>query len=254
MPLRALPIRRTLPADGAPRCGRKKRPTTGLVLTGDVTVDIDDEEITLTRSGTGGLTMKIQSKDCAQGGIFQMEPERGDEATTRFTHVLEPEQFYFDNPRFRAREGDLVPYKDIMIAVPTRVNITNNISRRFVARDSAQVAERVTSECPNTFFSRVDNANETVFHCGGVSRWDVASGGRMGFVTGGDAVEVAPPSTDCVQNCQAQNRVRGRSVQLGFPFPAPRNLNPRAPTGIPDACTPGGGALALRRQLSPVRG
>ena len=43
----------------------------------------------------------------------------------------------------------------------------------------------------------------------------------MGFVTGEDAVEVAPPPTDCVQDCQAQNQVRGRFVVLGFPSPVP---------------------------------
>ena len=51
----------------------------------------------------------------------------------------------------------------------------------------------------------------------------------MGFVTGEDATEVANPPTDCVQNCQAQNRVRGRLVNLGFPFPVPAGsrLTPR---------------------------
>ena len=39
------------------------------------------------RSGPG-LDMKIQAKDCAQGGVFQMEPERGDGGTTDITHVL----------------------------------------------------------------------------------------------------------------------------------------------------------------------
>jgi hypothetical protein len=205
----------------------------GLVLTSAIDVDSDGPDFVIKRSGTGDLDMKIQAKDCATGGVFQMEPERGDHTTTLFTHILADEQFYFDNPRFRAREGDLVPYKDILIPVPTRVNITNNISRKFVARDSAQVAERRDEpDCPNTFFSRVDNANEIVFHCGGVSRWDVASGGRMGFVTGQDAVEVAPGATDCIKDCQAQNQVRGRAVVLGFPFPAPRNLNPRFPSDL----------------------
>jgi len=71
-----------------------------------------------------------------------------------------------------------------------------------------------------------------VRHCGGVSRWDVASGGRMGQVMGEDAVEVAPPATVCVQNCQAQNRVRGGAVVLGFPFPVGQadRLKPRFPT------------------------
>ena len=60
--------------------------------------------------------------------------------------------------------------------------------------------------------------------------WDVASGGRMGFVTGEDAVEVANPPTDCVEDCQAQNQVRGRLAVLGFPFPVPAGsrLVPRA--------------------------
>ena len=58
-------------------------------------------------------------------------------------------------------------------------------------------------------------------HCGGVSVWSVASGGRMGQVMGEDAVEVSPGATDCVQDCQAQNRIRGRAVVLGFPFPVP---------------------------------
>jgi hypothetical protein len=203
----------------------------GLVLTGAVTVESDGSDIVITRSGTGGLTMKVQAKDCANGGIFQMEVERGDHTTTLFTHVLDPEAFYFDNPNFRAREGDLVPYKDIFIPVPARVNIANDFSRKFVARDSAQVAARRNEpNCSNQIRKR-DGTFATVLHCGGVTRWDVASGGRMGFVTGEDAVEVAPGATDCVQNCQAQNRVRGRSVKLGFPFPVPQEvrLQPRTP-------------------------
>ena len=61
----------------------------------------------------------------------------------------------------------------------------------------------------------------TVRHCGAISRWDVASGGRMGQVMGEDAVEVAPPATSCTKRCQARDRVRGESVVLGFPFPVP---------------------------------
>ena len=183
------------------------------------------------RSGTGGLVMKIQAKDCAQGGIFQMEPERGDETATLFTHVLTPNAFYFDNPNFRARQGDTVPFKDTTIVVPSRVNIGNELSSKFVARDSAQVAERHDEPTCNNQIRTRTGAFATVLHCGGVARWDVASGGRMGFVTGEDSVEVAPPPTDCIQNCQAQNRVRGRAVVLGFPFPVPASarLQPRSP-------------------------
>jgi hypothetical protein len=94
-----------------------------------------------------------------------------------------------------------------------------------VARDSAQVATRVNQADCNT----AAPLNPSARHCGGVSVWDVASGGRMGFVTGEDATEVANPPTNCTQNCQAQNRVRGRLANLGFPFPVPAGsrLTPR---------------------------
>ena len=42
--------------------------------------------------------MKIQSKDCAQGGIFQMEPERSDGTATVFTHRLAPENVLLRQP------------------------------------------------------------------------------------------------------------------------------------------------------------
>jgi hypothetical protein len=66
-----------------------------------------------------------------------------------------------------------------------------------------------------------DGAVATVRHCGGISQWNVPSGGRMGWVTGEDATEVAPPATTCITHCQAQNRVRGGAVVLGNPAPAP---------------------------------
>lgn len=43
----------------------------------------------------------------------------------------------------------------------------------------------------------------------------------MGLVSGEDGVEVANPPTECVSDCQAQNRVRGRLTVLEFPFPVP---------------------------------
>ena len=44
-----------------------------------------------------------------------------------------------------------------------------------------------------------------------------------------DAVEVANPPTNCTQDCQAQNQVRGRLAVLGAPFPVPAGsrLTPR---------------------------
>jgi hypothetical protein len=207
----------------------------GLVLNSAIDLLLEGEVLELQRLGPG-LSMKIQAKDCAQGGVFQMEPARGDGNPTVITHMLANAAtaltpFYFDNPNFRAREGDIVPFKDITIAVPTRINIANDFSPRFVARDSAQVAERLDDTgCPNVFGRRA-GGTVTVQHCGGRSIWSVASGGRMGFVSGEDAIEVAPSPTVCTHNCQAQNRVRGRSVKLGFPFPVPdaSRLKPRFP-------------------------
>lgn len=207
----------------------------GLVLTSGLLLELKDEAISLERSGTG-LTMKVQAKDCAQGGLFQMEPERSDGSETEIVHTLANASgslmpFYFDNRNFRDREGDMVPYKDVLIPVPSRINIGNDVSRRFVVRDSPQVATRVPDAgCTNSILKR-DNTRDAVLHCGGVSRWLVASGGRMGMVSGEDATEVAPGSTNCVKNCQAQNRVRGRAVSLGFPFMVnlADRLKPRLP-------------------------
>jgi hypothetical protein len=205
----------------------------GLVLTGGVELELKDEALVILREGPG-LTMKVQAKDCANGGLFQMEPERADQTPTLFTHVLAAEAFYFDNGNFRQRQGEVVPYKDTTIVVPSRINFANTSSRKFVGRDSAQVAERVDEQaCVNLIRER-SGAFDQVLHCGRVSRWLVASGGRMGQVMGEDAVEVAPPATVCVRKCQARNRVRGQAVVLGFPFPVPidQRLNPPIPPSL----------------------
>lgn len=214
----------------------------GLVLTSNVALSLQGESVELEREGPG-VAMKIQAKDCAAGGVFQMEVERTDQTDTVFTHTLAGDgspltAFYFDNRNFREREGDSVPYKDTTVVVTPRINIGNDLSRRFIARDSPQVATRINdNSCINVIRRRagLTPPTATVLHCGGVSRWSVASGGRMGFVTGEDAHEVAPPATICTSNCQAQNRVRGRSVKLGFPFPVADadRLKPRLPGSAP---------------------
>lgn len=223
----------------------------GLALTSSIALEVKDEEVTLSRTGTGGLSMSIQAKDCAQGGLFQMEPERGDGGRTRIVHRLANEAFYFDNANFRARLGDFVgsactsvqtgPPSQFCVQVRPRVNIGNSVSSRFVVRDSAQVADRVPQPACGPDFTNTLGLNETRNHCGAMSIWDVASGGRMGMVTGEDAVEVANSPTDCVQDCQAQNQVRGRLAVLGFPFPAPEGsrLTPRTSTdGLNAPLTP----------------
>ena len=220
---------------------RKTPDHRGLRLTEDMEVELKESELVIEREGPG-LSMKIQAKDCAQGGTFQMEPERDDNTATDITHVLASAPpdgssaltvFYFDNPNFRAREGDVVPYKDTTATVAARVNFANDFSPKFVGRDSPQVATRIPQGCPNQILTR-NGTFTTVDHCGGVSLWRVASGGRMGYVLGEDAIEVAPPATDCTSNCQAQNQVRGQSVKLGFPFPVPDSsrLKPRFPAGF----------------------
>ena len=103
------------------------------------------------RTGTG-VSMKIQASDCAQGGIFQMEPERSDGTRTRVVHTLAQgagalTPFYFDNPDFWAHVGEFLgstctsvttgPAGQFCVRVATRVNIANGSSPSFVARDSA---------------------------------------------------------------------------------------------------------------------
>jgi hypothetical protein len=204
----------------------------GLTLTSAVDLALDGEVLELQRLGPG-LSMKIQAKDCAQGGVFQMEPERGDGKPTVIVHTLANAAttltpFYFDNPNFRAREGDMVPFKDTMIQVTARINIANDYSPRFVARDSAQAARRLDDPACSNSIDKRNGEKATVLHCGGRSVWEVQSGGRMGFVSGEDAIEVAPPPTLCTHQCQAQNRVRGSLGQAGLPVPGARWFAPEA--------------------------
>ena len=207
----------------------------GLILSSNAGVELKDTDIELSRTGPG-LSMKLQAKDCANGGIFQMEVERSDGRRTRFTHVLGPGMFYFDNPNFRVREGDSVPYVtakvNTTVVVGPRTNIANDASPQLVARDSPQVATEVLQPQCATPIRKRDGTVATVQRCGNFSVWDVASGGRMGGVTGEDAIEVAPPASACTSKCQAQNQVRGGAVVLGFPFPVP------ASSRLPVASTP----------------
>jgi hypothetical protein len=203
----------------------------GLVLNSGVSVELSSGgDVVLTRSGPG-LTMKIQAKDCANGGVFQMEVARADDTKTVFTHRLAQSAFYYDNRNFRNREGDTVTYKDTTLKVGARINFGNDYSPRFVGRDSPQFADRIAEPvCTNAIVTRT-GAISKVLHCGGVSQWAVASGGRMGQVMGEDATEVAPPATVCTHQCQAQNRTRGSSTVLGAPFPVADadRLKPRYP-------------------------
>lgn len=141
------------------------------------TLEKDDLEVSLTGSdmvlSRRGRTyrMKIQAKDCAQGGIFQMEPEIDTGGSVVITHTLaSPDTFYFVNP------------------YTGKINFGNAALVR--GKDSPQVATKLAQ-----------SEFETV--------WSVASGGRMGGVLGEDAVELSAGASPCVQDCQAQNRIRG---------------------------------------------
>ncbi|WP_045747368.1 hypothetical protein [Actinoplanes rectilineatus] len=212
----------------------------GLALTSTISLELRDEGLTVSRTGPSGLTMKIQAKDCAQGGIFQMEAARGDGTATRIVHTLADSAFYYDNPNFRAELGAWLgsacvspatgPAATYCVRVTPRVNIASDTAPALVLRDSAQVATRVAQPQCGPDFTNTLGLSETKDHCGGVSIWDVASGGRMGMVTGEDATEVANPPTVCTTDCQAENGVNGRLATLGFPstVPAGSRLTPRA--------------------------
>lgn len=212
----------------------------GLALASGISLELRDEDMTISRTGPGGLSMKIQAKDCAQGGIFQMEPARGDGTRTRIVHTVADSAFYYDNPAFRSRLGEWLgsactstatgPAAQFCVRVSPRVNIGSDQAPGLVLRDSAQVATRVPQASCGPDFTNTLGLTETRDHCGATSIWDVASGGRMGMVTGGDATEVANPPTACTSDCQAQNQVRGRLAVLGFPAPVPAasRLAPRA--------------------------
>ena len=175
--------------------------------------------------------MKITAKDCANGGIFQIEPERADGTTTRFTHTLGPDVFYYDNPNFRAREGDVLPFKDGTQAVTARINIGSDLAPE--AGRPRQPAGRHTGDARLPELDprpRRPGGFQTVDHCGGVSVWDVAPAGawaacRRGRGRGRSA------ATTCTHQCGAQNQVQEQAVVLGFPFPVPaaNRLTPRFP-------------------------
>jgi len=151
-----------------------KVPQLPATLTDDLRVDARDGVLTLIRQGRSGekkVTMKIQAKDCAQGGIFQMEPETEPAQNVTVTHTLAPGMFFFKNP-----------YAN------NKVNLGN--ATMFRAKDSPQLATLLLQ-------------TETQ------SVWSVASGGRLGGVLGEDAVEISAGATACVQDCQAQNQIHG---------------------------------------------
>jgi hypothetical protein len=189
----------------------------GLRLTSAIAVQLHADDLVLTRTGPG-LSMTIRASDCPQGEIFRMEPQRTDGRRTRIVHSLAaaPDPtltpFDFDNPNFRGRPQICVDPSgsgnQLCTRATGRVNIANDVSPRFVARDVGRAAVRVAQPGCNT----ARPVAPSIAHCGGVSIWEVASGGSMAFVSGEAAVD-----------------------GLGFPFPVPSGsrLVPRGSVFVP---------------------
>ncbi|PYY43033.1 hypothetical protein DEJ03_13680 [Curtobacterium sp. MCLR17_043] len=137
----------------------------------------DDTLVAIFSTGAGKL--KVQAKDGAQGGIFQMETEFAGPVT--FTHTLGAGLFYFTNPY-----TGKINFGDGMAAV----SAGSGAHQMLLGKDSPQVATK-TSQTTTT------------------TTWTVQPGGRLGGVLGEDAVELSQGATNCTSDCQAQNQIRG---------------------------------------------
>lgn len=155
-------------------------------------LEVKDDAVVAIFTTTAGK-LKIQAKDGAQGGIFQMEPEFA--APVEIVHTLAPGVFYFVN-EFTGK----VNFGDGRDAVATGAGA----HQMLLGKDSPQVATKT-------------------FQSGTVTKWVVQSGGRMGGVLGEDAIELSAGATNCTSQCQARNRING-----SLPVPP----NPTNPTPI----------------------
>ncbi|WP_423923922.1 hypothetical protein ACPEEZ_06420 [Frigoribacterium sp. 2-23] len=150
----------------------------------------DDSVVVLFTTSLGKF--KIQAKDGAQGGIFQMESEFA--GPVEFTHTLAPGLFYFTNQ------------------YTGKINFSNGVDavasgpgahQMLLGKDSPQVATKTSQTATTT-------------------TWSVQPGGRLGGVLGEDAIELSAGATNCTSQCQAQNQIRG---SLPVP-PDPANPTP----------------------------
>ena len=194
-------------------------------------VALDQEGLEIGRAGTG-LSMKLQAQDCANGGLFQMEPERADGTATRITHTLGPDAFYDDNPNFRAREGD-VRAASRTRPRPSAPRDQHRLRPRAEVRRPRQPAGRhprdsgPTQPCAERRSRRraaPAASRPSTTAAASVRLGRRVSGGRMGGVFGEDAgrgrpARHAPART---RTARRQNQVqRRRPSCLGFPFPVP---------------------------------
>ncbi|NQX29924.1 hypothetical protein HQQ81_21470 [Microbacteriaceae bacterium VKM Ac-2854] len=159
-------------------------------------LEVKDDSLVIIFSTAAGK-LKIQAKDGAQGGIFQMEPEFA--GNVELVHTLGPGLFYFVNS-FTGK----INFGNGVDAVTTAQSATG-YHQMLLGKDSPQVATKT-------------------FQSGTVTKWSVTSGGRLGGVLGEDAIELSQGATNCTQQCQAQNRING-----SLPVPP----NPSNPTPLP---------------------
>lgn len=152
-------------------------------------LEVKDDAIVLILATSAGK-LKIQAKDGAQGGIFQMEPEFA--APVEIVHTLGAGLFYFVN------------------AYTGKINFGNGVDA--VASGSLAHAMLLGKDSPQVAVK--------TFQSGSVTKWVVQPGGRMGGVLGEDAVELSAGATNCTSQCQAQNRIHG-----SLPVP-PDPVNP----------------------------
>ncbi|RFA16173.1 hypothetical protein B7R21_01940 [Subtercola boreus] len=155
-------------------------------------LQVQDDTLVVTFTTAAGK-YKIQAKDGAQGGIFQMETEFA--APVEFVHTLAPGIFYFTNTfTGKVNFGDGI---DAVASGP-------NAHQMLLGKDSPQVATKT-------------------LQTGTVTKWLVQPGGRLGGVLGEDAIELSAGATNCTSQCQAQNQIHG-----SLPVPS----NPTNPTPI----------------------
>jgi hypothetical protein len=158
-------------------------------------LEIKDDTLTVIFTTSLGK-YKIQAKDGAQGGIFQMETEFA--APVEFVHTLGAGIFYFTNS-FTGK----INFGNGTGAV-TAAQSATGYHQMLLGKDSPQVATKT-------------------FQSGTVTKWVVQPGGRLGGVLGEDAIELSQGATNCTSDCQAQNQIHG-----SLPVPP----NPVDPTPI----------------------
>ncbi len=141
-------------------------------------LEVRDDTLTAILTTSAGK-LKIQAKDGATGGIFQMEPEFAGPVT--LTHVLGPDLFYFVNPY-----TNKINFGDGLDPVTSG----SGAHQMLLGKDSPQVATKTSQDRTTT-------------------TWVVAPGGRLNGVLGEDAIELSAGATSCTSRCQAQNQIRG---------------------------------------------